>query len=167
MKEPDGRRVAPSLEAHVASELSALLAGIPVGSEFTVVPSASLCFSLELFLSQLLCRSHSEWRGESLDGIFVARARKTGPLAAQLAGTCILISDQTVTPFSIELASSPSGDSLASYRVCVGVPGTGRLGISGPGCNTHAAAKLLAGITTRLDRIDWSYTIVSAGHHPH
>jgi len=123
--------------------------------------SAGICSSLELFLPQLLRRRYSKWRGESLDGISVACARKTGPSAVRLAGICILTSDQTGTPFFVELASSLSGESVASFRVCLGEPGGGPLGISGPAWNSHQADELLLSLPTRLEGIAWSYTIAS------
>lgn len=140
------------------------MAGLSVGAEFALEPSAKICRSLEFFLPELLLRSYPEWRWESLDGVFVARARKTGPFAVQLVGTCILISDQTVTPFMVDLATSPSGEAITSYRACLGEPGSGPLGISGPVCTSSAADKLLFGLTMRLDRIAWSCTVASDEH---
>ncbi len=161
MEKPDRRGVAPSLEAEVATEVKALVTGIPVGAEFTVEPTAKLLSALEFFIPHVLRSSHPGWEWESLDGFYVARARKTGRSSIQLAGTCILITDQTMTPFLVELASSPSGESVDSFRVSVGEPGRGKLGISGPRWNSHEADTLLALLTTRLDDIAWSYTIVS------
>jgi hypothetical protein len=151
-----------SLEAQLASELKALLAGMAVGSEFDVAPSSDLCYSLELFVPKVLSLDYSEWVQESLDGVFVARARKTGPTAAELAGTCILISDQTVAPLLIDLAVSSSDECIESYRVCLGEPGGGRLGISGPDCNSSEAKVLLSTVVTRLGSIAWSYRIASS-----
>ena len=162
MMEPNGQGATRSLEAQLASELKALLAGIPVGSELTVAPSSDFCYSLELFIPRVLSRRHSEWAKESLDGVFVTRARKTGSASAELAGTCILISDQTVTPFLIELTLSSADESIEFFRVCLGEPGGGRLGISGPGCNSREAKELLATVATRLSSIAWSYKIASS-----
>jgi hypothetical protein len=149
------------LESHIASELKALLAVLPVGAEFTVSPSASFCSALELLLPHLLCRRFPEWRTESLDAIFVAKAQKTGAVAAQFAGTCILITDQTVAPLLVDLALTPSNDSIASFRVCLGEAGGGRLGVSGPRCNSAEAKRLLATVSSRLKDIRWSYTITN------
>ena len=161
MNEADRNEVTPKLEATIASELRALVAEIPVGAEFRVPPSEDFCASLEIVLSRLLGRRHPEWEKESLDGFFVAIARKTGAAAVQLAGTCILISDQTVTPFLVELALSPTGETIASFRVYLGEPGEGRLGISGPECNSREADELLIAIPTRLHDINWTYKIAS------
>lgn len=159
--EPHDQGPTRSLEAQLASELKALLAGVLVGSEFAVAPSSDLCYSLELFIPKVLSSHHSEWEQESLDGVFVARARKTGSAAAELAGTCILISDQTVTPLLMELTLSPSGECIKFFHVRIGEAGGGRLGISGPGCNSREARELLATVATRLPSIAWSYDIAS------
>jgi hypothetical protein len=156
------RLLKPSLESQLASELRALVREFQVGDQFTVAPSADICSSLELFLPQVLRIRYREWLEESLDGIFVARALKTGPAAAQLAGTCILISDQTVTPFLVDLELSPTADSVAAFRVFLGEPGSGPLGISGPECNSRSAKRLLTTMTSRLEDIAWSYTVASA-----
>ncbi len=161
-REPDGGGAA-DLEALAASELRALLQGVPVGSHFEVSPSEKLCFTLELFLPHLLCRRYPEWTGESFDGFFTARARKTGPNAAELVGMCIVISDQTVTPFLIELTLCSEADAVASFRVCVGESGGGRLGISGPACNSPNASLLLGALVDRLEEVVWSYTVASDG----
>lgn len=158
---PIWSRGTSDLQSQLAAEMSELLSGVPIGSEFTVAASSDFCASLELFIPRELARRHQEWAKESLDGVFVARARKTGSVATELAGICILISDQTVTPFLIAMALSSSERSIESYRVRIGEPGGGPLGISGPGCNSREAQDLLANVATRLGRIAWSYEIAS------
>ena len=161
--ESNGKEPTRSLEGQLASELRALLAGVSVGSEFAVSPSSDFCYSIELFIPKLLSAHHAEWEKESLDGIFVARARKTGSAAAELAGTCILISDQTVTPFLMEIALSPSDECIDFFRLRLGEAGGGRLGISGPSCNSREARELLENVVIRLPSIAWSYEVVSRG----
>src|SRR5262249_11113626 len=100
------------LGAQIAFELKTLLTKVPVGANFTVSPSANFCYLLELFLPHLLSRHFPEWETESLDGIFVADALKKSHVSAQFAGTCILITDQTVAPFLVYLALTPSGESI-------------------------------------------------------
>jgi hypothetical protein len=152
-------RSGPSPRAILASDLQALLAGKALGSEFTLDPAADICCTLEHFIPTVLVRQFPEWASESLDGIFVARAIKTGAGSAELVGTCILISDQTVTPFRIVLTLSSSGEDVEVERLCLGEPGTGRLGISGPACNSSRALKVLATVVARLDTITWSYDV--------
>ena len=163
MNESDMHSVSPDLEAQISSEIRLLLAGKPVGAEFDVEPSSDFCYSLELLIPQLLSKQYSEWEKESLDGIFVARARKAGREAIQIAGTCILISDQTVTPLLVELVLDSQNDSVVHFRVRLGERGGGKLGISGPDCNSREAKQLLATVTTRLNHIRWSYTIEAGG----
>jgi hypothetical protein len=150
-----------SLEAKIAAELSIYLEKVSADSEFKVEPSADLSYMLELYIPELLSSRYPEWKNESLDGVFVTHARKMSLETVELAGMCILISDQTVTPFLIRLAFTSTRHSIASYRVFLGEPAGGRLGISGPPCNTSHAQKLLATINTRLNNINWSYTITN------
>jgi hypothetical protein len=159
MTRPHGEERRGDLRATLALELKVLMSDVPVGSDFAVAPSSDLCFSLELLIPRMLRLDYPEWMRESLDGVFVARARRTAPAAAELVGTCILISDQAVTPFQVSLVLSPSGDTLESYRVRIGEPGNGPLGISGPDCNSPEAITLLANLISRLDRVTWSYEI--------
>lgn len=161
MNERDTNEVTPHLEAKLASELRELLAGTPIGAEFTVDPSSAFCSSLEYALPRLLRRRHAEWTKESLDGVFVAFARKTGPAAIQLAGTCILITDQTVTPLLLDLTLSSAENTVKFFRLYLGEPGEGQLGISGPECNSREAKEMLITLTTRLNNIPWSYKISS------
>lgn len=150
-----------SLETKIAAELSSYLENTSVGSEFKVEPSADLSYLLELYIPKLLSSRYSEWEKESLDGVFVTRARKINLETVELAGMCILISDQTVTPFFIHLSLTSISYSIASYRVFLGEPGGGHLGISGPPCNTSRAQRMLENINTRLNNIPWLYTITS------
>lgn len=147
------------LEMQLAAELKQLLDGMPANSHFEVPPSADVCHSLELFLPRTLRVQYPEWEKESLDGIFVARATKTGARTAEFVGTCILISDQTVTPFSVELdVAGPQGP-VTVLSLNLGEPGTGPLGISGPVANSKDAQRLLACLLDRIDDIAWSYVL--------
>jgi hypothetical protein len=150
-----------ALESTVARELNALLEGIPVGSVFQVDPSASLLSSLEFYIPKLLSPLYPEWEHESLDGFFLTHARKIGAEAAEFAGLCILISDQTMTPVLIRFSLSSSRDSIDTYQVFLGESGGGRLGISGPPCNSPRAQKLLDNIGGRIENIRWSYITTS------
>ena len=149
--------ISPRLTSQLASDLRELLQGIPVGAEFAVPPPASLCDSLELLVPAVLRRRHPEWEQESLDGIFVARATRTGPSAAEIVGTCILIRDQTVTPFRLDLEID--SEAVAAVQVMLGEPGSGPLGISGPPCNSPEAERLLTSLIDRVDGISWSYVV--------
>ena len=159
----DGRHVSPGVVSQLAAELRNLMQGLSIGAQFAVPPSANICYSLELFIPGILRQRYPEWEKESLDGIFVARATKIGCAAAELVGTCMLISDQTVTPFLLDLNVSQEGDfdAVTAVRVMLGEPGSGPLGISGPPCNSRDAQRLLMSLVDRIDEVAWSYTIGS------
>lgn len=150
---------ADRLQLQLAAELKQLLDGLPNGSHFEVPPSSGLCYCLELFLPCMLRDQYPEWEKESLDGIFVADATKTGPSTAEIVGTCILISDQTVTPFCVELEVAGANGPVTALRLSLGEPGTGPLGISGPIANSKHAQRLLACLLDRIDDIAWSYVL--------
>lgn len=154
-------RRSSTLEAKVAGELSALMKDVAVGTEFPVPPTSSVCYPLELFLPALLRARFAEWTRESLDGFRIASARKVGPSAIELAGICILISDQTVTPFFAHFVVSSDGSSISAYRVRLGEAGHGPLGISGPDCNSSGARRLLEGLATRMESMRWIYAVDS------
>lgn len=159
MSKADDRWVDPVLQSRVASELKEFLQQVSVGEEFTVDPSAGLASALERFLPQLLRGRYPVWKGESLDGVFAEFARKTGSHAARLGGACILITDQTLTPFLVDLEVSPEVDAIVAYRLRLGEPGGGRLGISGPECNSPAASGLRYSLKDRLEDVDWSFDV--------
>jgi hypothetical protein len=149
---------ADRVSTQLAVQLRELLDGLPVGAHFEVHPGADICFSLELFLPRALREQHTEWEKESLDGIFVARATKTGPTAAKLVCIAILISDQTVTPFVVELAA-PEVRGVAVRHLSIGEAGAGPLGIAGPAANSKDAQRLLATLLGRIHEVAWSYTL--------
>ena len=161
MSDVVGSERSSSLEARVASELSALMKDVAIGTEFPVASNAAVCYALELFLPSLLRARFAEWERESLDGFGIASARRVGPSAVELAGICILISDQTVTPFCAHFVVSPDRSSISAYRVRVGEAGHGPLGISGPDCNSSGARRLLGGLVARMESVRWVYAVDS------
>lgn len=146
------------LEQRVANRLSVLLKGLPVGSPLSIDSSADLCTALEFLIPAILRQDHAEWERESIDGFFFSSAIKRDETTAELAGTCILISDQAVTPFALGLSIEDDG-SLRSMRIRLGEAGGGPLGISGPSCKSRAARELLLALNERIDRIEWTYDV--------
>jgi len=146
------------LEAMLAGELLAHTDRVSVGDELAIAPSEDFWASLEVFVSRVLGDRYREWKGESIDGWFASVATKTGSRRARFAGTCILISDQSVTPFLLELSASHERDSIDFFEVSIGEAGGGRLGISGPMCTTSKAGKILETLASRLGRVEWVYT---------
>ncbi len=160
------------LDLQLAAELMQLLDGLAIGAQFEVPLAADLCFTLERFLPRELVPQYPEWRGEALDGFFMASATKTGRATAEFLGLCTLMGDQRVTPFFVELelagpdngahestleAGPPCGVHVRQLKL--GEPGTGPLGISGPAVHSGAARKLLDRLPARLDSIAWTYVL--------
>lgn len=152
-----------TLETQMAQLLSAHLQETPEGAEFQVEPSSSLCSALEVHLPHVLSASYPQWKSETLDGLFVVVARKTGPETAELAGMCILMGDQTVTPFSLRFVLDPTHTSVKTLSIRLGEPGGGRLGISGPPCHSDRAWKLHYTLRERLPMIRWAYVLTTPG----
>lgn len=168
MSSADGKDAVQRLSTQVAEEIHDLVGDVPIGSKFEIMPSADLCYSLELFIPALLRRRYPEWERESLDGIFVAEASRTAADAVQIVGTCILISDQKLTPFFLQLRwSSARIPEIRAVRVGLGEPGLGRLGISGPPCNSQAASQLQASLAGRMQHVDWRFVFASEDHQDH
>jgi hypothetical protein len=151
-------RRAPDLERLAAEQVAACLKQVPVGSPLPIDSSSELCDTLELLIPEILRRTHPEWGAESIDGFFFSSAVKNDDVSAELAGTCILISDQTVTPFALDLRLSDP-QVFASFRIRLGEPGEGPLGISGPECGSCAARDMLLVLNARLERVDWVYDV--------
>jgi hypothetical protein len=153
-------RKAPDLAKLAAEQFAAYLKLVPVGSPLPINSSSDLCYTLELLVPEVLRREHPEWGGESIDGFFFSTSMKKDEASGELAGTCILISDQTVTPFVLNLTLSDR-QGFASFRIRLGEAGNGPLGISGPDCNSRAARDLLLGLDARLQQIDWVYDVAT------
>jgi hypothetical protein len=89
----------------------------------------------------------------------VARAKKTGTTTAEVVGTAILISDQTVTPFAVELGVPEPGGPVVVRKLNLGETGSGPLGISGPAANSKDAQHLSESLLDRIDEVQWSYSL--------
>ena len=148
----------PNLERLAAEQIAACLQGVPVGSPLAVDSSSDLCDTLELLIPEILRREHPEWERESIDGFFFSTAVKSNEGGAELWGTCILISDQTVTPFWLDLSLSDPGV-FEAVRIKLGEPGAGALGISGPVCTSRAAVEMLDDLNARLEQVAWVYEV--------
>ncbi len=148
----------------IATEVEAVTSGVVLGATFTMPPGQRLCSRLEVFLPRVLTERSPKWKWESLDGFFIARATRTGPAGVELVGTCILMSDQTVTPFLVQLDATRADGTLTLEvpRLVLGEPGGGQLGISGPPCNSPAANRLFTGLLDRLADVQWSSRLSEA-----
>ena len=146
----------PDLKGLAADQVAAHMEGLAIGSSLAVDSSSEICDVLELLIPDILRREHNEWERESIDGFFFSVAVKNDDRSCELAGTCLLITDQTVTPFALNISVSGPGQ-LGSFRIRLGEPGIGPLGISGPVCTSRAARQMLSDLTGRLGDVHWVY----------
>jgi hypothetical protein len=68
------------------------------------------------------------------------------------------MSDQTVTPFTLNISLSEEGN-LSAVRIRLGEPGEGRSGISGPAWGSTDVLKSLRALDARLETVDWVYNV--------
>ena len=123
-----------------------------------------LC-GLEYFLPEVLREIHPEWDRESLDGLFPQVACKTRDGEAEIFGLCILISDQTLTPFHLRLQISPSVDKVSWLECRLGERGEQGM-VRTPYQSLNAIRKRLYGREGRADRIDWVYNVTFGKRRP-
>ncbi|MEZ5974268.1 MAG: hypothetical protein R3F33_15625 [Planctomycetota bacterium] len=147
-----------SPENTIAELLERVLLGISVGEPTASEPMAHLLEVLETWLPAALAKGYPEWKRESIDGFQLAHAGQHGGNQILLAGTCILISNQTVTPFRLRIGRGDLEGQL-SLQLRLGVPGGGGLGISGPPVHSSKALKLLWGGLLPGDHVDWIYRL--------
>jgi hypothetical protein len=148
--------------------LRAILAPISAGAaiedsdDFSDFQSA-----MEYFIPSILEEEYPWWRWESLDAFSFAEARKTGAEEAEFIGLCLLITDQTWTPFHLRLRIASLGDNI-EWLVCrLGESGTGNGGmIRTPYGSSRETTRLLNSVVDRLEFIAWAYTI-TRGVPPH
>ena len=103
----------------------------------------------------MLREVHAFWRHESLDGLFYELAIKTAKRQAELAGFCILISDQTLTPYHLQLRFADKVDEIEWLDCRVGEIREGvmvRIPFHSAGCVEQRVAD-------RLSLIHWQFRV--------
>jgi hypothetical protein len=145
-------------EQLVSRSLRTLLADVPncasiLGSD----KEFDLFDGLEYYLPEVLRRTHSEWKHESLDGFWPLAFQKTGSTSAELFGMCMLISDQTLTPIHLHIQASPTADEISWLHCKLGEAGEdGMVRIHLTPGEVGAQVKALEG---RADQIVWIYEV--------
>ena len=147
----------PDLWAIAAGQLAESVLQASKGSEVGDPSLHGLEDTLELLVPQVLGAKYPAWERESIDGFNFSSPPRSSGNSLCVFGTCILISDQTVTPFLLELVLSSDRSTIRSLKIRVGEPGVGELGISGPNCRSRGAARALATLDTRIDTVHWVY----------
>ncbi|MCX5661165.1 MAG: hypothetical protein NTW19_15875 [Planctomycetota bacterium] len=113
-------------EAQAAQALRVLLDGVASGSTLTEsAPLREVLSSLEYFLPEILSEVYPYWKSESLDGFFLSKAVKTDHLRVEFRGVCILISDQAIAPFHLQMRASPTADEIEWLNCRLGSRGSG------------------------------------------
>lgn len=112
------------LESGLARELAAVLSLSDLeGGAYDRPEFRSLMGSLERFVPSVLSRLYSEWKFESLDGFSFRLVRRLTQRRLELAGLCLLISDQSWTPFHMQLQHDAAIDEIEWMRCRLGVWG--------------------------------------------
>jgi hypothetical protein len=143
------------LKEFVAGQLATILDDATSSTRLILDEASDVFYALELLIPAILRLRYPEWEHESIDGFRLSSAVKM-ERSLQLLGVCILIGDQTTTPFQMRLTLTDEA-SLTGSRVRLGEPGAGPLGISGPPCNSRSAAAQLASLEERAPEVAWVY----------
>ena len=146
-------------EEIASRRLRAILVGIPTGT--TIPDSAEFrdaLSALELFLPTVLAEVHSEWRGESLDGIYPHVAQKTAEGEAEILGLCCLISDQTLTTIHLRLQLSSSTDEVSWLELRLGAKGRAGM-VRTPYLSSTSIHKRLHALSRNANTIEWVYKV--------
>lgn len=113
-------------EQRISRAMRPLLELIPTGARFEDDCGVrDVLVGLEYFLPAILADVYPYWKGESLDGFYLSEARKTGFYRAEMRGVCILISDQTITPFHVRMQIAASSDKINWMECRLGKRGNG------------------------------------------
>jgi len=151
----------PSRPEEVANRcLLAVLSNLRVGDsiedseDFGKFQSA-----LERFLPECLAERYpSPWGHESLDSFRFALARKVGPDEAEFLGVCLLISDQTWTPFRALLKASSTDAGLERVDFTLGEADEVGGGIVRMPFASSKLTELLFRLANRPESVDWTYS---------
>lgn len=106
-----------SIEQRVARCVRSITAGVSLqGSIEETAELREFLAALQYYLPEVLRELHHEWERESLDGVYHDVAQKTGENEIDVAGICILISDQKLVPFHLRLRVSSAEDEVSTLR---------------------------------------------------
>lgn len=145
-------------EEIIAHSLREILAELPDGGSigrdkrFDAVLSA-----LGYFLPDVLAEIHHEWRREGIDGVLSLRVRRVSEIEAEIAGHCILISDQTIVPCHLCLQIDRQRDVVSWLELRLGQ--RGECGMIRSPYDPSASAKLYQLLDQKVDRIHWAYQV--------
>jgi hypothetical protein len=139
--------------------LRAILSDMTIGSAIGDSPEFQRAlFGLEYFLPAILAEIHTEWIGESLDGIYPHIAQKIGQGEAKIIGLCRLISDQMLVPIHLQLQLSAATDEISWLELRLGEKGPSGM-VRIPDSNSLSFDKRLHVLTQNVNTIEWAYKV--------
>ena len=146
-------------ESSVSRALRVVLAGLPDGSN---IPRSeafeSALVGLEFFLPLVLREVYREWKYESLDGVFPLVARRISEDEIEILGTCILISDQSLTLLHLHLQIPPSSDEVSWLECRLGEKGKNGM-IRMPHAKQTEMFKRASALEGNAELIEWQYKV--------
>lgn len=145
-------------EKAVCIRLQRLLSSLPTGSSIGGSEEFRETLAvLERFVPEVLAEVDDTWKGESLDGIYPACAKKTAEREMEVIGLCCLLSDQALTPLHLQLQLDPAGDCIAWLDCRLG-ENTGHGMRREPFRSAIVHGNMLH-VMKRLDSMEWCYQV--------
>jgi hypothetical protein len=144
------------LEQQLARGLREACGNSAVGSDISQSQGfADVESALESYLPAVFREVYSFWKYESLDGVFHELALMTAPRQAEIAGLCILISDQTLTPYHVQLRVASEVDEIEWLDCRLGEIRDGAM-VRIPYNSTRGRGRVVA---DRLESIEWQFHV--------
>lgn len=150
------------MQVRIARLVRSIIEPVCVGHEiYASEELRDVLTELEYVASEQLRIKYPAWKYEGLDGVFLARATRSGPESVDLWGFCILISSQTVAPIHFQISLSPGLDEIERLECNVGeAENEGRIKSSPFPRNID---KSLHALSDRIKAITWAYTVELVG----
>lgn len=127
-----------------------------------LTPSGTMSGIMERLLPLVMSRVYPQWRGASLDAIYVARVTECSVNTLELFALGILIRDQCETPIWMRLQHESNGARSVLLQVAIGERGGGALGISGRPVDASLSTRV-AKLAVRSKPFAWIYEVVCNG----
>ncbi len=160
-----GGAMAPTPEQVVSMSLRAIIADLAKGSTITESGLAQdLLLGLQWFIPIIICEIHPEF-SDSLDGIQLTVARKTGENEAELFGLCCFISDQALAPLHLRIRLVAFEDKISWFECRFGEREGGRMRRA-PYRMLKAEQRRLQLLDAAADQIDWVYRVTFGERRP-
>ena len=155
---PEADTFTHDLEQQLARGLRATCDTVSIGCDISQSDDLpAITSALEFYLPGVLREVHAYWKHESLDGLFHELAIKTAPRQAEIAGLCILISDQTLTPYHVQLRHAVDAEEIEWLDCRLGEIHDGAM-VRVP-YNSYFNRGGIRSIADRLHAIEWQFHV--------